>query len=277
MIGIIQAFADLASNPAGGPSVVMAGISEALVATAVGLLVAIPAVVAYNVFQRQVKRRVSNADSLIRMLVAHYSEKKRRLRNMAGGANLGDDDETISEINVTPFVDVMLVLLIIFMVTANYMSTNAAMELSLPQASSGEAGKQAAPSLLSFTIDKQGRLYFEGNAIELSQIAGIIETKRKNNEKPEVTIAADKSPHGQVIELMDSLRSVGVKDFSIEVELLPLNDAESLVILLSRSSVLGIRKAPVFRQGCGGVLIPVSERVILWKLQKQSMKIGVDN
>ena len=76
VIGIIQAFADLASNPAGGPSVVMAGISEALVATAVGLLVAIPAVVAYNVFQRQVKRRVSNADSLIRMLVAHYSEKK---------------------------------------------------------------------------------------------------------------------------------------------------------------------------------------------------------
>ena len=46
---------------------------------------------------------------------------------MAGGANLGDDDETISEINVTPFVDVMLVLLIIFMVTTNYMSTNAAM------------------------------------------------------------------------------------------------------------------------------------------------------
>lgn len=75
VIGIIQAFADLASNPAGGPSVVMAGISEALVATAVGLIVAIPAVVAYNVFQRIVKRRVSNADSLIRMIVAHFSEK----------------------------------------------------------------------------------------------------------------------------------------------------------------------------------------------------------
>ena len=48
VIGIIKAFHDLATNPAGGPSVVMAGISEALVATAVGLLVAIPAVIAYK-------------------------------------------------------------------------------------------------------------------------------------------------------------------------------------------------------------------------------------
>lgn len=74
VIGIIQAFNDLAENPAGGPSVVMAGISEALVATAVGLLVAIPAVIAYNSYQRVVKRRVSNADSLIKMLVAHFSK-----------------------------------------------------------------------------------------------------------------------------------------------------------------------------------------------------------
>ena len=73
VIGIIQAFADLASNPAGGPSVVMAGISEALVATAVGLLVAIPAVVAYNAFQRLVKRKMANAEAVKKLLVAHYS------------------------------------------------------------------------------------------------------------------------------------------------------------------------------------------------------------
>lgn len=75
VIGIIKAFDDLAANPAGGPSVVMAGISEALVATAVGLLVAIPAVVAYNAFQRLVKRKMANGDSLIRMMIAHYSKQ----------------------------------------------------------------------------------------------------------------------------------------------------------------------------------------------------------
>jgi biopolymer transport protein ExbB len=52
----------------------MAGISEALVATAVGLLVAIPAVVAYNGYQRVVKRRVANADALIKMITAHFSK-----------------------------------------------------------------------------------------------------------------------------------------------------------------------------------------------------------
>jgi len=55
VLGIIKAFHDLAHSQAGGPSVVMAGISEALVATAVGLMVAIPAVVAFNYFSRRVK------------------------------------------------------------------------------------------------------------------------------------------------------------------------------------------------------------------------------
>ena len=73
VIGIIQAFADLAANPAGGPSVVMAGISEALVATAVGLMVAIPAVVAYNAFQKLMKKRLAQAESLRQLLVSHFS------------------------------------------------------------------------------------------------------------------------------------------------------------------------------------------------------------
>ena len=74
VIGIIQAFHDLSSNPEGGPSVVMAGISEALVATAVGLLVAIPAVIAYNGYQRMVKRRLSNAEAMKRLVVAQFSK-----------------------------------------------------------------------------------------------------------------------------------------------------------------------------------------------------------
>lgn len=55
VLGIIKAFHDLAVSSAQGPSAVMAGISEALVATAVGILVAIPAVIAFNLFQRQIR------------------------------------------------------------------------------------------------------------------------------------------------------------------------------------------------------------------------------
>ncbi len=62
VLGIIKAFHDLAGNQTGGPSVVMAGISEALVATAVGLMVAIPAVVAFNYFNRRVRRSMCKVE-----------------------------------------------------------------------------------------------------------------------------------------------------------------------------------------------------------------------
>jgi biopolymer transport protein ExbB len=71
VLGIIIAFRDLALNPQGGAAVVMRGISEALIATAVGLIVAIPAVVAYNFFQRLVKRHISTADALSRLVLSH--------------------------------------------------------------------------------------------------------------------------------------------------------------------------------------------------------------
>jgi biopolymer transport protein ExbB len=70
VLGIIKAFHDLAGNQQGGVAVVMAGISEALVATAVGLLVAIPAVVAFNVFSRKVRSTIANVDSLAHVVLA---------------------------------------------------------------------------------------------------------------------------------------------------------------------------------------------------------------
>jgi biopolymer transport protein ExbB/TolQ len=68
VLGIIKAFNDLALSGAGGSTVVMAGISSALVATAFGILVAIPAVAANNAFQTRVKKRCANAQSLVHLL-----------------------------------------------------------------------------------------------------------------------------------------------------------------------------------------------------------------
>jgi biopolymer transport protein ExbB len=62
VLGIIRAFADLVGNVGGGADVVMAGISEALVATAVGIFVAVPAVVAFNAFGRQVDKLLALAE-----------------------------------------------------------------------------------------------------------------------------------------------------------------------------------------------------------------------
>ena len=70
VLGIIKAFMDLAEDIAGGASVVMAGISEALVATALGLLVAIPSVVAYNALKSRVRTIVANAEYLAHAVIA---------------------------------------------------------------------------------------------------------------------------------------------------------------------------------------------------------------
>ncbi len=75
VLGIVKAFHDLAQTKAAGPQVVMAGISEALVATAVGLLVAIPAVVAYNAFKGKVKRILSDSDILVRLVASYHLDE----------------------------------------------------------------------------------------------------------------------------------------------------------------------------------------------------------
>ena len=74
VLGIIKAFADLARNQSGGAAAVMAGISEALVATAVGLMVAIPAVIAFNFFQGKVRKSLARVDAIAHMVLATIPE-----------------------------------------------------------------------------------------------------------------------------------------------------------------------------------------------------------
>jgi len=76
VLGIIRAFDDLSRDVEGGPATVMAGISEALIATAVGLFVAIPAVIAFNIFQRKI-RRVSQQSEEIGRLIAGRLQAER--------------------------------------------------------------------------------------------------------------------------------------------------------------------------------------------------------
>jgi biopolymer transport protein ExbB len=76
VLGIIKAFADLARNQGGGAAVVMAGIAEALVATAVGLLVALPAVVAYNIFQGRIRRTMGRVDVMAHVILTGTRDTK---------------------------------------------------------------------------------------------------------------------------------------------------------------------------------------------------------
>lgn len=95
VIGVILSFAELGRNPKGGLEVVGPGISEALVATAVGLLVAIPAVILFNYFKALLKARINNTDFLCKLVIAQLKRKD-------GGAPITDglvNDQATAEAN----------------------------------------------------------------------------------------------------------------------------------------------------------------------------------
>ena len=80
VLGIIKAFHDLQQNPQGGLDVVGGGVSEALVATAVGILVAIPAVVAFNVFNRRVRASAAGTDAIAHSVLEQLHAAARPAR-----------------------------------------------------------------------------------------------------------------------------------------------------------------------------------------------------
>src|SRR5581483_3179783 len=86
VLGIVRSFRDLAANMADASSAVMAGIAESLIATAVGLLVAIPAVVAFNVFKAKVKEAVVDGQMLSRVLLAQLKAAEPAGRGEAAAA-----------------------------------------------------------------------------------------------------------------------------------------------------------------------------------------------
>lgn len=135
---------------------------------------------------------------------------------MAGG--LSDDDDAITGINVTPLVDVMLVLLVIFMVTATYI-VNQAINVQLPKADTAETPDKTKN--LAFTLDKASALFLNGEPLAWDQVASkIAEEKAKAAGAPmNALIAADKeTPHGSVVKLIDTVRKHGITDFAINVE-----------------------------------------------------------
>lgn len=135
---------------------------------------------------------------------------------MAGGADF-DQDDGITEINVTPLVDVMLVLLIIFMVTANYINTQA-IELDLPKAETGESTSE--DKSMGFAISKDSQILLDGEKISMAKLPSIIKERKKSNPNVQALIAADQAtPHGSVIKLIDIIRKNGVTDFAINVEM----------------------------------------------------------
>lgn len=131
---------------------------------------------------------------------------------MKSGSDLEDP---ISEINVVPLVDIILVVLIIFMVTAP-MFLKPTINVNLPKAASGE---QTTPSQLNISITADGKLALNGASTDEEKIRAKATEESQKNPDVQAIISADKDVfHGRVVGIIDIVKGSGVKKFAISID-----------------------------------------------------------
>lgn len=142
------------------------------------------------------------------------------------GASLKmDDDDGINEINVTPLVDVMLVLLVIFLVASIYI-VKEAIEVELPKAAS--AG-ETLDTTLAIVIDREGHLYLNGRPASEDIIAKTCAAAAAKDSNAQAIIAADQYvKHGDVIHVIDMVRTNGLTRFAINVKPTDVANAQAV-------------------------------------------------
>lgn len=126
-----------------------------------------------------------------------------------------DSDEAISEINVVPLVDIILVVLIIFMVTAP-MFMKPTINVNLPKAASGD---KTSPSKLNIALTADGKINLNGSFVAETDVQAKATEEVTKNPEVQAIISADKDvPHGKVVGLLDIVKSAGVKKFAISID-----------------------------------------------------------
>jgi biopolymer transport protein TolR len=132
---------------------------------------------------------------------------------MAG--QVDPDDDGINGINVTPLVDVTLVLLIIFMVTASYI-VKETIEIELPRAAHGGETVQKTFAVL---VTREGKTFLNGAPVDDAGLVAAVREAKQKGEDVQAIVGADKNAtHGMVTHLLDVLKGAGVLKFAIQIE-----------------------------------------------------------
>jgi len=130
-------------------------------------------------------------------------------------AKTSSDDSIISDINIVPLVDIILVVLIIFMVTAPSL-IKPSIEVNLPTASSSD---ETEPSFLQVTVSEEGRILINNIEVDAEKAFELAKIELDKNPKVQAVITADQEAyHGNVIKVMDWLKKAGVDDFAVSTD-----------------------------------------------------------
>ena len=121
----------------------------------------------------------------------------------------------ITDINVTPLVDIMLVLLIIFMLTAHLIARQV-IEVQLPKAAQAS---DVNPTTLAVPLTREGRMYLNGVPTTPDALRAAIQASVTKDAKTQVIVAGDKNvSHGRVVWVLDLVKSLGVTSFAIQID-----------------------------------------------------------
>ena len=132
---------------------------------------------------------------------------------MAGGARSGDDDDLITDINVTPLVDVILVLLIILRVTPTAIVSKT-IPMELPKAATGEQ----TPATLAVSIDQAGQVFLDTIPVTSEELRTKVRAARETDPEIRAVIAADgRIAHANVVTVIDILRQEQITKYAINV------------------------------------------------------------
>lgn len=131
--------------------------------------------------------------------------------------NLGDDnDEIIAEINMTPLIDIMLVLLILFMVTSS-VSLESGLDVELPQVAGKTESKEGSAVIIS--LDGAGGISVQGKSANLENLQEVITEALKRESTGLVILEGDrKSRLGNAVQIMDIAKAAGAARFAIAAE-----------------------------------------------------------
>ncbi len=141
---------------------------------------------------------------------------------MTSGDNGGRSHRALADINVTPFVDVVLVLLIIFMLTAPILQSG--IEVEVPKT---KTVKEITEERLVISIDRKQRVYFGNDPININEIASTLQQKVRDPERQSIFIRADQDvPFGAFATVMDAVKQSGITNVSIVTQPMDQNGSK---------------------------------------------------
>tara|TARA_B110001454_G_scaffold219202_1_gene252041 strand:+ start:135578 stop:135985 length:408 start_codon:yes stop_codon:yes gene_type:complete len=133
---------------------------------------------------------------------------------MAGGGN--QNGEILTEINVVPLVDIILVVLIIFMVAAPLVM-QPKIDISLPKSSSTDIDKSKKP--MKITVGKEGELFVDGTAVNVDQLRAEAAKRSAQNPDTNAILVADKAVTLEMVtEIIDAVKSNGLKKVAFSIQ-----------------------------------------------------------